>query len=100
MARLFLAIALAILLAALPARAAPPNIVFMVADDLGWNEMGFQNSTRGLRTPHLDALAAAGVVLKHYYTNPLCRWGLSRVCLSLDLASLLPLPPFLPCFLR
>ena len=49
-----------------------PNVVFIVADDLGWNEMGFQNRTRGLLTPNIDALASAGVILKNYYTNPLC----------------------------
>ncbi|XP_013370329.1 PREDICTED: arylsulfatase B [Chinchilla lanigera] len=48
----------------------PPNLVFVLADDLGWNDVGFHGSR--LRTPHLDALAAGGVRLDNYYTQPLC----------------------------
>ena len=40
--------------------------------DLGYNEMGFMNETRGLITPNLDALAHAGVVLRNYYVLPIC----------------------------
>jgi arylsulfatase I/J len=55
------------------AAASPPRAtILLVADDLGHNEMGFQNCSRGLQTPHLDALSAAGVRLTHYYTHPLC----------------------------
>ena len=43
-----------------------------MADDLGFNEMGFMNETRGLHTPHLDALAHAGVILRNYYVEPIC----------------------------
>lgn len=48
----------------------PPHIVFVLADDLGWNDVGFHGSN--IRTPHLDALAAGGVRLDNYYTQPLC----------------------------
>ncbi|XP_032482087.1 arylsulfatase B isoform X1 [Phocoena sinus] len=48
----------------------PPHLVFVLADDLGWNDVGFHGSE--IRTPHLDALAAAGVLLDNYYTQPLC----------------------------
>ena len=44
-----------------------PNIVIILADDLGYNEMNWMNSTRGLHTPNLDALAHEGVILKNYY---------------------------------
>jgi len=54
------------------ARARTPDIVFILADDLGYNEMGFMNSTRGLITPHLDGLAAGGIVLRNYYVQPIC----------------------------
>merc|ERR1719163_282667 len=54
------------------ASARAPDILFILADDLGYNEMGFMNSTRGLITPNLDELAAAGVVLKNYYVQPIC----------------------------
>lgn len=48
----------------------PPHLVFVLADDLGWNDVGFHGSN--IRTPHLDALAAGGVLLDNYYTQPLC----------------------------
>lgn len=50
--------------------ARPPHVVFVLADDLGWNDLGFHGSV--IRTPHLDALAAGGVVLDNYYVQPLC----------------------------
>ena len=42
-------------------------------DDLGYNEMGFMNETRGLISPNLDELAQKdGVILKNYYVQPIC----------------------------
>src|SRR5438034_9444774 len=38
----------------------PPNVVLILADDLGWADLGCYGSTFH-RTPHLDQLAAAGV---------------------------------------
>jgi len=49
-----------------------PNILFILADDLGYNELGFMNNTRGILSPHLDALANSGVILKNYYVQPIC----------------------------
>ena len=40
--------------------------------DLGYNEMGFQNASRGLVTPNLDKLAHGGVRLSQYYVQPIC----------------------------
>ena len=54
------------------APAARPDVVFILADDLGYNELNFQNSSRGISTPNLDALAASGVALKNYYVAPIC----------------------------
>ncbi|CAI9176283.1 unnamed protein product [Rangifer tarandus platyrhynchus] len=48
----------------------PPHLVFVLADDLGWNDVGFHGSA--IRTPRLDALAAGGVLLDNYYAQPLC----------------------------
>jgi arylsulfatase A-like enzyme len=50
--------------------AAKPNILFIVADDLGWKDVGFHGSD--IRTPHLDKLAAAGVKLEQFYAQPMC----------------------------
>ena len=57
---------------AAPAPTRPPNIVLIVADDLGFNELGYMNATRGLHTPNIDKLAAGGSVLRQYYAVPLC----------------------------
>ena len=50
----------------------PPNIVYMLADDLGYGELGAYGQTR-IRTPHLDALAAEGIrFTQHYAGSPVC----------------------------
>jgi arylsulfatase A-like enzyme len=45
-----------------------PNIVFIVADDLGWADLGVYGQ-RDYATPHLDALAAQGVRFTQAYSN-------------------------------
>ncbi len=47
-----------------------PNIVVIVADDLGWKDVGYQGSE--IRTPRLDALANGGVALDRFYAQPMC----------------------------
>ncbi|WP_262919496.1 sulfatase-like hydrolase/transferase [Niabella hibiscisoli] len=49
---------------------AKPNIVLIVADDLGWGDVGFHKSD--IRTPNIDNLAKEGVVLNRFYTSPIC----------------------------
>jgi arylsulfatase A-like enzyme len=52
--------------------ARPPNVVFVLADDLGYRELGCFGQQR-IRTPHLDALAAGGMRLsRHYSGSPVC----------------------------
>jgi uncharacterized sulfatase len=46
--------------------ARPPNIVIILADDLGYGDLGIYGQTR-IRTPHIDALARQGVRLTDYY---------------------------------
>ena len=47
--------------------ASRPNIVLILADDLGWGDVGF-NGRSEWNTPHLDKLAAEGTVFKRWYT--------------------------------
>ena len=47
-----------------------PNILFIVADDLGWKDVGFHGSD--IRTPTIDKLAAGGARLEEYYVQPMC----------------------------
>jgi arylsulfatase A-like enzyme len=47
-----------------------PNILLIVADDLGWNDVGYHGSR--CRTPHLDQLARTGVELDQHYVQPVC----------------------------
>ncbi|MFI3302601.1 MAG: sulfatase-like hydrolase/transferase, partial [Rikenellaceae bacterium] len=44
-----------------------PNIILIMADDLGWGDVGFNGNTI-IKTPHLDALATEGVVFDRFYT--------------------------------
>ena len=48
----------------------PPNIIVIVADDLGWNDVGFHGGD--IDTPSLDKLANEGVRLNRFYTTPIC----------------------------
>ncbi|MEE1544956.1 MAG: sulfatase-like hydrolase/transferase, partial [Alphaproteobacteria bacterium] len=47
-----------------------PNIVIIVADDLGWADVGFHSDR--IPTPHLDRIAREGVELDHFYVFPMC----------------------------
>jgi arylsulfatase A len=51
--------------------ATKPNIVFILADDLGYAEIS-ANGADHYKTPHIDALAQGGVRFSHFYTAPLC----------------------------
>ena len=49
-----------------------PNIVFILADDLGWGELGCYGQTK-IRTPNIDRLAAEGMrFTRHYSGAPVC----------------------------
>jgi arylsulfatase A-like enzyme len=54
-----------------PALADPPNVVLILADDLGRQDCGFMGGTT-IKTPHLDRLAAAGAKLDAFYVQPVC----------------------------
>jgi len=47
-----------------------PNIVILVADDLGWADVGYHGSS--IRTPNIDRLQSRGVELDFHYVAPMC----------------------------
>ena len=50
----------------------PPNIVFILADDLGYGEVGCFGQEK-IKTPHIDAIAKEGMRLtEHYSGSPVC----------------------------
>ena len=68
--RLF--VALAACLAALQVAAEPkrPNVLLVMADDLGYSDLGCTGSE--IRTPNLDALAANGLLFRQFYNGSRC----------------------------
>src|SRR5947208_9878996 len=69
--RLFLKAGAAGLYSLAAAQARTPNIIFIYADDLGYGDLGCYGG--GIRTPHLDGMAAEGVRFTHFYSaNPVC----------------------------
>ncbi len=48
-----------------------PNILHIVADDLGWKDVGFNGCT-DIKTPNIDKLAAQGAKLTQFYVQPMC----------------------------
>lgn len=76
------------------AEVARPNIVLIVADDLGWRDVSFHGAE--FPTPHIDRIASEGVELDRFYATPICtptrvalltgrypiRYGLQRVTIK------------------
>jgi len=51
---------------------AKPNVVFIMADDLGWGDLGSYGQTK-IKTPNLDRLAAEGMRFTQFYSgSPVC----------------------------
>lgn len=57
---------------AMQERADTPNIIMLMADDLGYGDVGFNGNSK-IITPHLDAMAENGLILNNFHvTSPLC----------------------------
>lgn len=66
---------LLVLFAALPAaiaagQKARANVIILISDDMGWNDVGYHGSK--IRTPNIDRLAAEGMRLNRFYVHPIC----------------------------
>ncbi len=48
----------------------PPNILLIIADDLGWGDVSYHGSD--IHTPNLDRLAREGMELNRFYVAPIC----------------------------
>lgn len=65
-----LIVMLSLCLASVALAAEKPNIVFILADDMGYSDMGWQGSP--IETPNLDKLRAGGMFLERNYAQPQC----------------------------
>lgn len=72
MRRLFLTtILFGLFASALPGASGRPDIIYIVADDLGYKDVGFQGAA-DIRTPNLDRLAQDGLRFEQFYAQPMC----------------------------
>ena len=71
---MFKKMASAIVLAGLALSSAPgadePNIIFIMADDLGNADLGYRGGE--IQTPNIDRLAMTGVRCESFYGMPVC----------------------------
>lgn len=52
------------------AQISPPHVIVLLADDLGWGDVGYNGSE--IETPNIDALAMRGTRLTQFYVQPVC----------------------------
>lgn len=58
--------------ASTPRESTPPSLLLVIADDVGAVQLGSYGHAAAAQTPHLDALAAAGVRFTEAHANPVC----------------------------
>lgn len=50
-----------------------PNIIVVVLDDVGWNDLSYNSPSSQIKTPFIDSLVQrCGIYLTQHYTYPLC----------------------------
>jgi arylsulfatase A-like enzyme len=69
-ATLALVTSIALTSTTLEAQITPPHVVILLADDLGWGDVGYHGSK--IATPNIDKLAQGGVRLEQFYVQPVC----------------------------
>jgi len=62
-----------------------PNVVFILADDLGWSDTTLFNTTELYETPHIERLAKRGMTFtRAYAASPLCSPTRSAILTGLN----------------
>ncbi|KAJ1442389.1 alkaline-phosphatase-like protein [Ochromonadaceae sp. CCMP2298] len=64
--------AIALLLSVAQGQIQRPNIVVVLLDDVGWNDLGYNSPLSPIPTPHIDRLSSSGVRLTQHYTHSVC----------------------------
>jgi arylsulfatase A-like enzyme len=60
-------------LSAAQAQGRTPNVIIIVADDLGWADVGVHQQSKDVKTPNIDSIAALGVRFSNgYVSGPVC----------------------------
>ncbi len=67
MKHLFLPILSLALIGSVNAEVIKPNVILIMADDLGWGDTGY-NGSKVIKTPHLDQMAAEGLQMNRFYS--------------------------------
>lgn len=49
-----------------------PNFIFILADDLGWNSIGYENYDLSFATPFLNKMASNGIIMTNHYSQEVC----------------------------
>ena len=49
-----------------------PNIIFCMADDLGWNSLGYEDFDLSFATPFMSTAARSGIIMNNYYSQEMC----------------------------
>lgn len=71
--RIGVVLSLAFLFSTAYAQTKRPNVVIILADDLGYRDVGFQGFDKEIKTPNIDALAKSGVRFTNAYVScPVC----------------------------
>lgn len=52
--------------------ASPPNIILIIADDMGYGDLSFFGHEDGVPTPNIDRIAADGIAFDNFHVNPVC----------------------------
>lgn len=66
-----LSVTLLAILATIACSAQKPNIIYIMADDMGYGELGCYGQKK-IKTPNIDRMAREGLRFTQYYTNTLC----------------------------